>query len=147
MAFIAPHASHMPATPAPWYAHAAVPGGGAPRTPAFNAPGAGKHWVISELEPLSADMIVGVDAIYTQRLRSLLSVDDIVAEVVDLLTATGHLNNTYFFYTSDHGYNLGVRRPPHGGGVCSVVPRLANSAQTFRLSVEKFHHLEVSPAC
>ena len=98
----------MPATPAPWYANAAVPGG-APRTPAFNAPGTGKHWVIADLEPLSPDMIAGVDSIYTQRIRSLLSVDDIVSEVVSLLAGAGELNNTFFFYTSDHGYNLGVR--------------------------------------
>ena len=109
LAYIAPHASHMPATPAPWYANAAVPGGGAPRTPAFNAPGTGKHWVLSELEELSPSMIEGVDMIYTQRLRSVLSVDDIIAEVVALLTEAGQINNTYFFFTSDHGYNLGVR--------------------------------------
>ena len=82
--------------------------GGAPRTPAFNTSGAGKHWVISELEPLSAGMAAGVDHIYKQRIRSLLSVDDIIADVVALVTAAGRLDDTYFFYTSDHGYNLGV---------------------------------------
>ena len=108
LAYIAPHASHMPATPAPWYANTPVDGG-APRTPAFNASGTGKHWVISELAPLSDAMARGVDAIYAQRIRSLLSVDDIVRDVAELLTAAGRLNDTYFFFTSDHGYNLGVR--------------------------------------
>lgn len=119
--------------------------GGAPRTPAFNASGAGKHWVISELEPLSAGMAAGVDHIYAQRIRSLLSVDDIIADVVALVTAAGRLEDTYFFYTSDHGYNLGVSCAPalaEASGPPLKPSTLCFSLQTFRLSVEKFHHLE-----
>jgi N-acetylglucosamine-6-sulfatase len=103
LAYIAPHASHMPATPAPWYANAPVGGGHALRTPAFNAAGTGKHWVISDLAELSPAMVAGVDMIYENRLRSLLSVDDIIGDVVALLRDAQKLDNTYFFYTSDHG--------------------------------------------
>ena len=37
MAYVALHAPHLPAEPAPWYTNAPVPGVGAPRTPNFNA--------------------------------------------------------------------------------------------------------------
>lgn len=36
VAYVAVHAPHLPATPAPWYANASVPGVGAPRTPNWN---------------------------------------------------------------------------------------------------------------
>ena len=117
MLYIAPHAPHMPTSPAPWYADAPLPGGErAPRTPAYNASGAGsKQWVIGELAPLGGAMAAHIDNIYALRHRALLSVDDIVAGVVETLRAAGALEDTYIVYTSDHGYNLG----------------------TFRLSVEK----------
>ena len=119
MLYVAPHAPHMPTTPAPWYMDAPLPGGErAPRTPAYNASGAGKHWVIADLDPLGAEMESHIDNIYALRHRALLSVDDILAGVMAELAPV--LGNTYVFYTSDHGYNLG----------------------TFRLSVEKFHMLE-----
>jgi len=120
LAYIAPHSSHMPATPAPWYANASIPHAGAPRTPAFGASGAGKHWVTAELAPLTPAIVDGIDAIARDRARSLLSVDDIVAAGFDTLRAAGALDNTHVLFTSDHGYDLG----------------------TFRLSVEKFHSLE-----
>jgi N-acetylglucosamine-6-sulfatase len=122
MAFIAPHASHMPATPAPWYVNAPVPTQRAPRNPAYNASGkdSGKHWVISELAPLNDAFEKGIDLIHRDRARTLLSVDDILREVLELLTSSGKLSDTFIMYGADHGYNLGA----------------------FRLSVEKFHHLE-----
>jgi len=121
-AYIAPHSSHMPTTPAPWYADAPLPSERVARTPAYNASGAasGKHWVISELAPLTPAFEEAIDGIFALRHRNLLSVDDIVRDVAAELRASGRLDDTYFIYTSDHGYNLG----------------------TFRLSVEKFHFLE-----
>ena len=44
---------------------------------------------------------------YVQRLQMLLSVDDIVVEVTDLLRATSVLHNTYLLFCADHGWNLG----------------------------------------
>lgn len=102
-AYVAPHSSHMPATPAPWYAAAPLPSTRAPRTPAYNASGldAGKHWVISELAPLDDAFETAIDGIFAMRHRSLLSVDDIVRDVAAELSALGRLENTFFIYSSD----------------------------------------------
>ena len=107
-AYIAPHAPHMPTTPAPWYMDTPLPVQRAPRTPAYNASGAGKHWVISELAPLDGAMAAAIDDIYTLRHRALLSVDDIVREAAAVLAPV--LDNTFFFYTSDHGEGDGRLR-------------------------------------
>jgi N-acetylglucosamine-6-sulfatase len=118
--YIAPHSSHMPATPASWYVDAPLPSTKVARTPAYNTSGEGKHWVIAELPPLTPKFEVAIDEIFATRHRCLLSVDDILRDVVAELKAQNRLENTIFIYSSDHGYNLG----------------------TFRLSVEKFHFLE-----
>ena len=104
-AYIAPHSSHMPSTPAPWYSDAPLPSERVARTPAYNASGAetGKHWVMGELEPLTPNFEVAIDFMFAMRHRNLLSVDDIVRDVVAELTALGRLDNTYFIYSSDHG--------------------------------------------
>ena len=47
---------------------------------------------------------------HIKRLKSLVAVDDIVRQVVEYLKNVGEWNHTYFFYTSDHGYNLGQFR-------------------------------------
>lgn len=36
-----------------------------------------------------------------------MSVDDIIDATDALVTSLGQANNTYFIYTSDHGYSLG----------------------------------------
>ena len=41
------------------------------------------------------------------RLRTLLSVDDMVEDVYNILRRKNMLDNTYLFFTSDHGYHLG----------------------------------------
>ncbi|XP_065920711.1 N-acetylglucosamine-6-sulfatase-like [Dysidea avara] len=48
-----------------------------------------------------------VDKLYQDRLETLLSVHDLVGEVVTTLQTAGVPNNTYIFYNSDHGYHLG----------------------------------------
>jgi len=106
--YVAPHAPHMPTTPAPWYMNAPLPTQQAPRTPAYNASGADKQWITASLAPLDARMEAGIDHIYTLRHRALLSVDDIVRELMAALKPV--LDNTFIFYTSDHGYNLGTFR-------------------------------------
>jgi len=122
LAYIAPHASHMPTTVAPWYLDAPLPSTRAPRTPQYNASGEGKHWVIEGQPPipLGGALEAGIDEIFAARHRALLSVDDIVRDVAALISGAGRMDDTFFIYTSDHGYNLG----------------------TFRLPVEKFHMLE-----
>ena len=47
------------------------------------------------------------DMLMTKRLQTLQSVDSAVEQIVQRLSDTGQLANTYIFYTSDHGYHLG----------------------------------------
>jgi N-acetylglucosamine-6-sulfatase len=119
LAYIAPHSSHMPTTVAPWYLDAPLPSERAPRTPQYNASGAGKHWVLADQPPIPLGGVLekGIDDIFAARHRCLLSVDDIVRDVAAAVAAAGRMDSTYFIFSSDHGYNLG----------------------TFRLPVEKFH--------
>ena len=50
--------------------------------------------------------------LFRDRWRALLSVDDAIAGVYNAIEEMGLLDNTYFFITSDHGYNLGQHRLP-----------------------------------
>ncbi|ETO25475.1 hypothetical protein RFI_11666 [Reticulomyxa filosa] len=51
-----------------------------------------------------------LDVCFRTRILSLLSVDDIIQDLVTWLTDHDILNNTYILYTSDHGYHLGQWR-------------------------------------
>ena len=44
-----------------------------------------------------------IDELFRNRWRTLLSVDDVIADVVAAIDALGELDNTYFISTSDHG--------------------------------------------
>ncbi len=48
--------------------------------------------------------------LFTQRIRSLASVDEGVAATVEALRAAGELDSTYLVFTSDNGYLLGEHR-------------------------------------
>lgn len=52
---------------------------------------------------ITADQAATIDGEFVDRFRCLLSVDEIVRDVVDLLEAQGQLDSTYIFFTSDHG--------------------------------------------
>lgn len=105
LGYVAHHAPHLPATPAPWYANASVPSETAPRTPNWNTGWVDKHWQVANglTNPMPPALVTGSDALYRSRLRSLLSVDDSVGAMVDLLRARGVLDNTIIIYTADHG--------------------------------------------
>ena len=110
-AYVAPHAPHVPATPAPWYADKFT-GQKAPRTPSYNYSALDHHYVIRSQPPINAKVENMSDSLFENRWRSLLSVDDIMKDLVELLTKNNALDNTYFVLTSDHGYNLGQLRLP-----------------------------------
>ena len=106
-AYIAPHAPHVPATPAPWYEDT-LPYMLAPRTPNYNFTASDHHKIVRSQSPLDPFGIAPrVDELFQDRWRSLLSVDDLMMDVVDKLTEYGQLDNTYFLFTSDHGFQLG----------------------------------------
>jgi N-acetylglucosamine-6-sulfatase len=104
--YLAVHAPHLPAVPAPWYANATVPTR-APRDPNWNTGRDGKHWQVATNGPMGDYYIAASDALFADRLRTLLSVDDIVGDLVDELTASGQLDNTYIVFSSDHSYHNG----------------------------------------
>lgn len=109
LGYVAVHAPHLPAEPAPWYINASVPGTAAPRTPNWNTAFNDKHWQVDNhiSAPMSQQLIEGSDLLWARRLRTLMSVDDLVHDAVELLRSRGVLNNTYLVFTSDHGYRLG----------------------------------------
>ena len=112
MAYIGVKAPHLPATPAPWYADyfndTALDAHY--KTPNFDVHGAEHHWLVAEQPPLTTTQKVWIDTHFRDRWRTLLSHDDLIGDVVRLVGTLGLLDQTFFFSTSDHGYNLGQLR-------------------------------------
>eukprot|EP00040_Diaphanoeca_grandis_P017505 m.91438 g.91438 ORF g.91438 m.91438 type:complete len:619 (+) comp26469_c0_seq1:28-1884(+) len=108
-AYVASHAPHGPATPAAWYAD--LYSGAdvvAPRTPSFNVSSPDKHWVVRTQPYLTHEYVdSAIDAFYKNRMRSLRSVDDIVAAAYKAVSDANQLDRTYFIFTSDHGLHMG----------------------------------------
>jgi N-acetylglucosamine-6-sulfatase len=111
-AYLAPHAPHFPAEPAPWYQSAPLPSDVAPRLPSYNASTDGKSWALQANPSFNAFTEAGIDLHFRNRQRSLMSFDDYVRDIFATLEAAGVLENTYVFATSDHGYHLGEFRIP-----------------------------------
>jgi N-acetylglucosamine-6-sulfatase len=112
--YLAPSAPHTSAIPAPRHA-AAYPDVFAPRVPSFNEDDVSDkpQWV-RDMNPLSPRDIEKLDHLYRNRLQTLLAVDEMVQRVVGTLDQAGVLDNTYVFFTSDNGFQLGEHRFPHG---------------------------------
>ncbi len=104
------YSPHQPATFAPRHQDA-FPDARAPRPPTFNEEDVSGHpqWVQNR-EPLTDDQIASLDALYRKRLRSMLAVEETVADIIETLRATGQLENTYIFFSSDNGFHLGQHR-------------------------------------
>ena len=63
-----------------------------------------------QLSPLDEDLEIEIDTIHNNRFATLLSVDDYIEEIVSMLSEANELENTFFLYTSDHGFQLGQHR-------------------------------------
>ena len=107
-AYVAPKAAHEPFMPAPWYADhwdASWPEH-EPRPIAYNATFAARagHAGDAATNPMLDDAAAAVvTGAFRNRWRTLMSVDDVIAAVVGAVDAAGLLDETYFFYSSDHG--------------------------------------------
>ena len=62
------------------------------------------HPTVASQSPLTPAVAKCIDSTFKDRWRCLQSVDDLIAAVVDTVDKAGALDNTYFLYSSDHGY-------------------------------------------
>ena len=84
----------------------------APRPISYNAYNKGKHAMIANNPELTEYAGTLIDQLWRDRLKTLLSVDDIIGELYTFLEENKLLNNTYLYFSSDHGYHLGEFRVP-----------------------------------
>ncbi len=113
-AYVAPTAPHGPATPAERY-EGAFAGEEVPRPPSFDEEDVSdKPSWRQETERFSEEEISEIDDYHRQRLESMLAVDEMVGSLIGELEATGELENTYIFFTSDNGWLAGVHRMKEG---------------------------------
>ena len=85
---VASKGPHVPATPAPWYV-SAFSDRSAPRTPDYNASAvqlSGHHWLIAQQGPITNQESHMIDDLFRNRWRTLLSIDDAIAGMVQALT-------------------------------------------------------------
>lgn len=99
--------------PAPWYKDSSIEESSAPRTPNYNLSGSpDHHWLVRAQGALTEEEGEKIDELYVSRLKTLISVDDLVEDLILKLTEWQVLNNTYVIFTSDNGYRLGQFRMP-----------------------------------
>jgi len=87
----------------------------APRVPSFNESDVSDkpQWV-REMDPLGPREVEKLDRLYRNRLQTLLAVDEMVQRILGTLEQAGVLEETYVFFTSDNGFQMGEHRFPHG---------------------------------
>lgn len=105
---------HSPAIPAPRH-RSGFESLVYPHSPAFNESDVrDKPDDVSALKKLSKQQISRIDANFRKRVRSLQSVDELVAGIVATLESQGKLANTYVVFGSDNGFHMGEHRLPNG---------------------------------
>ena len=108
-AYVPIHPPHGTTTPAPWYNESWPEEWGISRTnvaaakPNYGYHAADHHWLIATEPNITANSAAATQRSYMQRMQMMLSVDDIVDEVTELLRSTGTLDETYLLFCADHG--------------------------------------------
>ncbi|KAF4460984.1 arylsulfatase precursor, partial [Fusarium albosuccineum] len=72
---------------------------------------------LAELPRLNGSQVDFIEWSYRSRLQSLLGVDELVEDVVELLREQERLDDTYVIYTTDNGYHVGNHRQIGGKGL------------------------------
>ena len=111
-AYIAPKAAHEPFNPAPWYEGVWKDDWPErePRPENWNCTAETRKnhaGVVATNPMITSDLAHRITDVFKNRWRTLMSVDDLIGDVITLCDVLGLSNNTYFFYSSDHGFQLG----------------------------------------
>lgn len=105
--YLATPASHGPDTCAPQYCGITFSNATAPRNPNFNHWSGDKHWLMRFAPPLTQEKEAATDALLRKRWQTLLSVDDMVEQLITRVTALGQMDRTFVIFFADNGYHLG----------------------------------------
>ena len=113
--FVAPDAPHESLVPASRHREQ-LDDARAPRGPSFNERDVSDQPSLRNVPLLSEEQVDAIDARYREVLRTLLAVDEMVKDIVDLLRELGALEKTYLLFTSDNGVHNGEHRIWGGKG-------------------------------
>jgi arylsulfatase A-like enzyme len=110
--YVSPKLPHLPSIPAPRHVNA-FNGEPAPRLPSYNEVDVSDKppWIRS-LPSISSTEAAAIQQRHENRVESLQSLDEAVEDIVNKLSATGQLSNTYIVFTSDNGWQHGEHRIP-----------------------------------
>jgi arylsulfatase A-like enzyme len=108
--YISTFAPHKPADPALRHSGAFAEAQ-APRLPSFNEEDVSdKPRRVANRPLLTQEDIDWIDELARQRLRTMLSVQDMLDSLLTTLESVGALDETYILFVSDNGYHLGLHR-------------------------------------
>jgi arylsulfatase A-like enzyme len=109
--YLAPPAPHDPATPAERH-EGAFADEKAPRSASFGEEDVSDKpsWIRVRRSISDREASTRIDALYRERLASMLAVDEMVDSLVRELTFAGQLDNTFIIFASDNGWQQGEHR-------------------------------------